>query len=142
MTRQGSARWEGALRDGKGTLTTESGVLLKTPYSYPSRFENSAGTNPEELLAAAHAGCFTMALTAQLGSSGVKPDSIYTTATVTLEKQPSGYMISGVHLDVTARIPGIDALLFERAAAQAKSTCPVSTALKTKITLEARLSAM
>lgn len=142
MTRQASARWEGALRDGKGTLTTESGVLLKTPYSYPSRFENSAGTNPEELLAAAHAGCFTMALTAQLGSSGIKPDGIYTTATVTLERQDSGYHISGVHLDVSARIPGIDPLLFERAAAQAKGTCPISTVLKTKITMEAKLSAL
>ncbi len=142
MNRQGSARWEGAYREGKGNLTSESGTLLKTPFSYASRYDNASGTNPEELLATAHAACYTMALAAQLGASGVKPDSIYTTATVTAEKDTGGYKITGVHLDVTARIPGVEWMVFDRAVENARSSYALSTSTKFKTTIEAKLSAM
>lgn len=140
MQRKGSAVWKGDLKQGKGTVSTASGVLKETQYSFATRFENGAGTNPEELIAAAHAGCFSMALSAQLGGMGITPESIETTATVTLEKQESGFAITAVHLDVTGRIPGNDSAKFEQAAKAAKEGCPVSKVLNAKITMEARLA--
>jgi osmotically inducible protein OsmC len=139
MKRTGSAAWQGGLRDGKGTVSTESGVLKDTQYSFSARFEDGAGTNPEELIAAAHAGCFSMALSGQLAQEGMTAESIRTTAAVSLEKQESGFAITAVHLDVTARIPGADEAAFERAANNAKSGCPVSKLLNAEITMEARL---
>jgi osmotically inducible protein OsmC len=139
MKRSASAHWQGGLRDGKGSLSTDSGVLSQTQYSFGTRFENGKGTNPEELIAAAHAGCFSMALSAQLEGVGVRPESIRTKATVTLEKDSAGFAITAVHLDVTAKIPGNDAKVFENAAASAKAGCPVSRVLNAKITMDARL---
>ena len=141
MQRKGSAVWKGGLKDGKGVVSTASGALKETQYSFATRFENGIGTNPEELIAAAHAGCFSMALSAQLGNLGITPESIETTATVTLEKQETGFAITAVHLDVTGRIPGGDKAKFEQAAKNAKEGCPVSRVLNAKITMEARLSA-
>jgi osmotically inducible protein OsmC len=140
MVRKASAVWNGSLKEGKGTISTESGVLSKTQYSFATRFENGAGTNPEELIAAAHAGCFTMALSAQLGNAGITPESLETTAAVTLEKLEAGFTITKVHLDVKARIPGVDKSAFEKAAADAKAGCPISRLLKAEITMTARLS--
>src|SRR5579862_644839 len=120
MQRTATAIWKGALKDGKGSISTQSGVLAETPYSFGTRFENGKGTNPEELIAAAHAGCFTMALSAQLGTMNLTPESLNTTATVSLEKLDAGWTISRVHLDVAARIPGATASAFEAAAASAK----------------------
>jgi osmotically inducible protein OsmC len=140
MIRKASAVWNGSLKEGKGTISTDSGVLSRTPYSFSTRFENGAGTNPEELIAAAHAGCFTMALSAQLGNAGITPESLETTAAVTLEKLEAGFTITKVHLDVTARIPGVDKAAFEKAAADAKAGCPISRLLKAEITMTARLS--
>ncbi len=139
MQRTASAVWTGALKDGKGSISTQSGVLADTQYSFSTRFENGKGTNPEELIAAAHAGCFTMALSAQLGTMNFTPQSLRTTATVTLEKLDAGWTISKVHLDVAARIPGISAAAFESAAASAKSNCPVSRLLRAEITMTASL---
>ena len=139
MKRKGSAVWQGGLRDGKGAVSTESGVLSNTQYSFSTRFEDGAGTNPEELIAAAHAGCFSMALSKQIEDAGMKADEIKTTATATLEKTDAGFTITKVHLDVTARIPGGDAAAFETAAGNAKAGCPVSRLLKAEITLDARL---
>ena len=139
MKRKGSAIWQGGLRDGKGTISTESGVLNGTQYSFSTRFESGAGTNPEELIAAAHAGCFTMALSKQLEDAGMKPEGINTTAEVTLEKTDAGFTITKVHLDVTARVTGGDRAAFETAANNAKAGCPVSRLLKAEITMEARL---
>ena len=141
MKRKGSAVWKGGLKDGKGSVSTESGALKGTQYSFATRFESGVGTNPEELLAAAHAGCFSMALSNQLGQAGMTADSIETTATVTLEKLESGFAITAVHLDVTARIPGGDQAKFEQAAAGAKAGCPVSKLFNAKITMEAKLVA-
>src|SRR5512141_532472 len=141
MQRKGSAVWRGGLKDGKGTVSTASGVLKDTQYSFATRFENGAGTNPEELIAAAHAGCFSMALSAQLGNQGMTPEAIETTATLTMEKQEAGFTITAVHLDVTARIPGGDRAKFDQAAKTAKEGCPVSRVLKAKITMEAKLVA-
>ncbi len=141
MQRKGSAVWRGGLKDGKGTVSTASGVLRDTQYSFATRFENGAGTNPEELIAAAHAGCFSMALSGQLGNAGMKADSIETIATVTIEKQDAGFAITAVHLDVTARIPGGDRAKFDQAAKSAKEGCPVSKVLNAKITMEAKLVA-
>src|SRR5712672_1078060 len=115
MVRKASAVWNGSLKEGKGAISTESGVLSKTQYSFSTRFENGRGTNPEELIAAAHAGCFTMALSAQLGNAGITPKSLETTAAVTLEKLEAGFTVSKVHLDVTADIPGVDQAAFEKA---------------------------
>jgi osmotically inducible protein OsmC len=140
MIRKASAVWNGSLKEGKGTISTDSGVLSKTPYSFSTRFENGAGTNPEELIAAAHAGCFTMALSAQLGNAGITPESLETTAAVTLEKLEAGFTITKVHLDVSARIPGVDRAAFEKAAADAKAGCPISRLLKAEITMTVRLS--
>ena len=139
MVRKGSAVWNGSLKEGKGTVSTESGVLSNTQYSFSSRFENGRGTNPEELIAAAHAGCYSMALSVQLGNAGVTPESLETTASVTLEKLDSGFTVTKVHLDLTARIPGIDKAVFEKAAADAKGGCPISKLLKAEITLTTKL---
>lgn len=139
MIRKASAVWNGSLKEGKGTISTESGILSKTQYSFATRFENGRGTNPEELIAAAHAGCFTMALSAQLGSAGITPESLETTAAVTLEKLDAGFTITKVHLDVAARIPGADKAAFEKAAENAKAGCPISRLLKAEITMTARL---
>jgi len=139
MKRNASAVWEGGLKDGKGQLTTQSGVLSNTQYSFSTRFEDGIGTNPEELIAAAHAGCFTMALSAQLEAAGVRATRLKTTATVTLEKDNSGFVISAVHLDLVASIPGSNREVFDKATAAAKSGCPVSRVLNAKITLDAKL---
>jgi lipoyl-dependent peroxiredoxin len=137
MQRNASAHWNGGLKDGKGTITSASGVLKNTPYSFSTRFEGQPGTNPEELIAAAHAGCFTMALSAQLGAAGMTAQSIDTTATVTLEKLDSGFAITSVHLQVKARIPGADKAKFDQAARNAETGCPVSKVLNAKITMDA-----
>lgn len=139
MNRTGSAHWSGGLKDGKGTVSTQSGVLKQTQYSFSTRFEDGIGTNPEELIAAAHAGCFSMALSAQLGSAGMTAESIDTTATVTLEKVGDGFGITKVHLDVKARIPGADKAKFEEATQNAKKGCPVSKVLNADITMDAQL---
>jgi osmotically inducible protein OsmC len=141
MKRKASAVWEGGLKDGKGKLSTASGVLSNTQYSFATRFESGVGTNPEELIAAAHAGCFSMALSGQLGNAGMTAKSIQTAATVTLEKTEAGFTITAVHLDVVAAIPGADAQAFATAAANAKAGCPVSRVLNAKITMDARLEA-
>ena len=139
MKRKGSAVWRGGLRDGGGAVSTESGVLSDTQYSFSTRFESGAGTNPEELIAAAHAGCFSMALSKQLEDAGMRADEIRTTAAVTLEKTDAGFAITKVHLDVSARVPDADAAAFETAANNAKAGCPVSRLLKAEITMDARL---
>lgn len=139
MKRNARAEWQGGLKDGKGTISTDSGVLNETQYSFSTRFEDGVGTNPEELIAAAHAGCFSMALSGQLGAAGMTAESIKTTATVTLEKLESGFAITKVHLDVTARIPGADEAAFNTAANNAKAGCPVSKVLNAEITMDARL---
>ncbi len=139
MIRKGSAEWRGSLREGKGTVSTESGMLTNAPYSFGTRFENGKGTNPEELIAAAHAGCFSMALSAQLGGAGITPESVRTTAAVTLEKVEGGFAVTSSHLDVTAKIPGVDRAAFEKAANEAKAGCPISKLLNAKITMDAKL---
>ena len=139
MVRKASAVWNGSLKEGKGTISTESGVLSNTRYSFSTRFENERGTNPEELIAAAHAGCFTMALSAQLGNEGLTAESLETTASVTLEKLEAGFTITKIHLDVTARIPGADRAAFDKAAANAKAGCPIFRLLKAEITMTAQL---
>ena len=139
MQRTASAAWSGGLKDGKGSISTQSGVLSDTQYSFGTRFENGHGTNPEELIAAAHAGCFTMALAAQLGTMNFTPQSLRTTATVTLEKLEAGWTISKIHLDLKAQIAGISADAFQSAAASAKANCPVSRLFKADITLNASL---
>lgn len=139
LKRTASAVWQGSLKDGGGTLSTPSGILKDTRYGFRTRFEDEPGTNPEELIGAAHAGCFSMALSAQLGQAGLTAESIRTTATVTLEKLESGFAITAVHLDLVARIPGADRQAFEAAANQAKEDCPLSKLFKAPITLDARL---
>ncbi len=141
MERKATAVWQGGLKDGKGTLTTESKVLSNTPYSFSTRFEGAPGTNPEELLGAAHAGCFSMALSMMLGEAGIKPERIETKAAVTLEKLETGFTITRVHLDVGVRAPGADRAKFDEAAAKAKAGCPLSKVLKAAISMEARLDA-
>jgi lipoyl-dependent peroxiredoxin len=139
MVRKASAVWNSSLKEGKGVISTESGVLAKTPYSFATRFEEGRGTNPEELIAAAHAGCFSMALSAQLGSANLTPESIETTAAVTLEKTDAGFTVTKIHLDVSARIPGAEQTAFEKAAEAAKAGCPISRLLKAEISMTARL---
>ena len=140
MKRKALAVWQGGLQDGKGSISTDSGVLKETQYSFSTRFENGVGTNPEELIAAAHAGCFSMALSAELGQAGIKPERIATTATVTLDKDPAGgFKISAVHLDVAVKIPGGDKAAFDKATAGAKANCPVSKVLRADITMDAKL---
>jgi osmotically inducible protein OsmC len=139
MQRKASAHWSGGLKDGKGTVSTDSGVLKETQYSFSTRFESGVGTNPEELIAAAHAGCFAMALSAQLGEAGMRADSIDVTATVTLDKVEGGFAVTSSHLDMRARIPGADRGKFDTAANNAKTGCPISKLLNAKITLDAKL---
>src|SRR5688572_4225148 len=139
MKRTASAEWNGSLKEGKGTITTGSTLLSNAQYSFGTRFEQGVGTNPEELIAAAHAGCFSMALSAQLGNAGFTPESIKTNATVTLEKTDNGFAITAVHLDVKAKVPGADQAAFEKAANTAKENCPVSKVLNAKITMDAKL---
>ena len=140
MKRNASAVWRGGLKDGKGTISTDSGVLKNTQYSFSTRFENGVGTNPEELVAAAHAGCFSMALSAQLETAGLRAEEINTTAAVTLEKVDAGWAVTAVHLDVDARIPGADQAKFDKAANDAKTGCPISRLLNAKITMNAKLN--
>jgi lipoyl-dependent peroxiredoxin len=139
MLRTGSAEWSGGLKDGRGTVSTQSGTLAGVPYSFAMRFESAKGTNPEELVGAAHAGCFSMALSGQLGAAGMTAESIRTTAHVTLEKVNGGFAVTSVHLDVAAKIPGADRAAFEKAANDAKTGCPISKLLNAKITMEAKL---
>lgn len=139
MKRNASAEWRGGLKDGKGVISTESGVLSNTQYSFGTRFENGKGTNPEELIGAAHAGCFSMALSAQLGEAGLTADRIATTAQVTLEKGEAGFAITAIHLTVRASIPGADQAKFMTAANNAKAGCPVSKVLNATITMDATL---
>ncbi len=139
MDRKASAHWQGGLKDGNGTISSESGVLKGTQYSFGTRFENGIGTNPEELIAAAHAGCFTMAVSGQLGSAGMTATSLDTTATVTMEKTDAGFTVTKIHLDLTAKIPGADKTAFDQAVATAKVNCPISRLLNAEITLDAKL---
>ena len=139
MKRNANAEWRGGLKDGKGTISTDSGVLENTQYSFSTRFEDGKGTNPEELIAAAHAGCFSMALSGQLGKAELTAESIKTTATVTLDKVDGNFTITEVHLQVTARVPGASQEQFDTAANNAKAGCPVSRVLNAKITLDAQL---
>jgi osmotically inducible protein OsmC len=139
MQRKASAVWQGGLKDGKGTISTDSGVLKQTQYSFSTRFENGVGTNPEELLAAAHAGCFTMALSAQLGNVGMTASKLETTATITLDKLPDGFAITKSHLDLVARVPGADKSKFDAAVKAAETGCPVSKLFKAEISVTARL---
>lgn len=139
MQRKASAVWKGGLKDGKGTVSATSGVLSNTPYSFATRFENTPGTNPEELIAAAHAACFSMALSAQLGAANLTPESINTSATLTLDKLDAGWTITAIQLDVSARVPTADESSFHKAAENAKAGCPVSKVLNAKITMNARL---
>jgi lipoyl-dependent peroxiredoxin len=139
MKRSASAAWKGGLKDGRGTISTQSGVLADTQYSFSTRFEEGKGTNPEELIAAAHAGCFTMALSAQLGNAGKTAESIQTEATVTMDKTDAGFTITAVHLKVRAKVPGASPGDFETAAEAAKKGCPVSRVLNAQITMEAKL---
>jgi len=141
MKRKASAVWRGGLKDGKGTISSESGVLKETPYSFSTRFENGIGTNPEELIAAAHAGCFSMAFSAELGKAGITPESIHTTATITMDKTDAGWTVTESHLDVAAKIPGVDPAKFTAAANAAKAGCPISRLLKANMTMNARLEA-
>ena len=141
MERTASAVWHGGLKDGKGSISTQSTTLKDTQYSFSTRFENGVGTNPEELIAAAHAGCFTMALSAQLTGAGTPPESLETTASVRLEKKDDGFAITAIHLVTKAKVPGADKAAFDKAAADAKAGCPISKLFKgnAEITLDAQL---
>jgi osmotically inducible protein OsmC len=139
MKRTASAQWRGDLKSGKGSLSTASGVLSGTPYSFHTRFEDGQGTNPEELLAAAHAGCFTMALSAQLAGAGLTAESMETTCSISLEKQPDGFAITESHLDLKARVPGATQEQFDTAVNAAKAGCPVAKLYKANITLTSKL---
>ena len=139
MKKTASAIWQGGLKDGKGLLSTESGALKQNPYGFNTRFEDTPGTNPEELIGAAHAGCFSMALSMMLGDAGLTPERIDTAAEVTLDKQPDGFAITAVHLVLRAKVPGASAEQFEEIANKAKADCPVSKVLNAKITLDASL---
>jgi osmotically inducible protein OsmC len=141
MKRTASAVWTGGLKDGKGKLTSQSGILSNTPYAFNNRFDSEPGTNPEELIGAAHAGCFTMALSGKLGEAGMTAESLKTIATVTLEKLESGFTITAIHLDLVAKIPGANRDAFDDAINKAKVGCPVSKVLNAKITLDAKLEA-
>jgi len=139
MKRTASAIWTGDLKQGKGSLTTQSGVLKETPYSFSTRFEQGTGTNPEELIAAGHAGCFTMATAAFLGRAGFTPEKLSTQAALTLEQVEGNWTITAIHLEMTAKVPKIDKQKFDEIAADAKANCPVSRLLNAKITLSAKL---
>ena len=140
MRRKGSAVWRGGLKDGKGTVSTESGVLSDAQYSFGTRFEEGKGTNPEELIGAAHASCFSMALSKQLEDAGAKAEEIDTTATVRLEKTDAGFTVTSVHLDVTVKAPGLEQSAFETATNNAKAGCPISRLLNAEITMNAKLA--
>jgi len=139
MQRKASAVWKGGLKDGKGAISSASGILNNTPYSFSTRFESVPGTNPEELIAAAHAACFSMALSAQLSGANLPPSSIETSATLTMEKQDAGWTITAIHLDVVGRVPGADAATFQKYAEAAEKGCPVSRVLKAEISMNATL---
>jgi osmotically inducible protein OsmC len=139
IKRRGSASWQGGLKDGKGTISTESGALKAYPYGFASRFEGQRGSNPEELIGAAHASCFTMALSLILGEAKLTAQQMDTTAEVTLEQVPDGFAITSIHLTLKAKIPGADQTTFEKLAAKAKAGCPVSKLFKAEITLDASL---
>jgi osmotically inducible protein OsmC len=139
MNRKASAVWRGNLKDGNGRISTDSGVLKETQYSFSTRFENGSGTNPEELIAAAHAGCFAMAFSAELGKAGITPDSISANATVSLEKTDAGFTVTQSHLEVVARVPGADRGKVQEIANAAKAGCPISRLLKANITMEAKI---
>ena len=141
MDSKASAVWKGSLKDGSGEVSSESGVLSSAAYTFATRFEGKPGTNPEELIAAAHAGCFSMALSAQLGGAGLTPDHVSTTATVTLEQTEGGFAVTKVHLDVSARVPGADQAAFDTAAGNAKAGCPISKLLNAEISMDAVLEA-
>lgn len=139
MKRKASAVWRGGLKDGKGTISTESGTLKDTQYSFSTRFESGVGTNPEELIAAAHSGCFAMAFSAELGKAGLTPESISATATVSLDKTNEGFSVTESHLDVTAKVPGADKAKVEQIANAAKAGCPISRVLNAKVTMTLNL---
>ena len=139
MKRKASAVWNGDLKTGRGSISTDSGTLSKTPYSFSTRFESGQGTNPEELVAAAHAGCFTMALSAELGKLGLTPESLSTTATVTLDRVDGAFAVTESHLEVVAKIPGASAEALTQAARTAETGCPISKLLNTRITMNAKL---
>ena len=139
MEKKASAVWSGDLKTGKGSISTETGVLSNAPYGFVSRFEGGKGTNPEELIAAAHAGCFSMALSGQLGSAGLTAQKIETSATVTMNKLEQGWTVTDVHLQVKANVPGADQASFEKSANAAKAGCPISRLLNAKITMDAQL---
>jgi osmotically inducible protein OsmC len=141
MKRNASAEWQGDLKTGKGTVSTESTVLSKAQYSFGTRFENGKGTNPEELIAAAHAGCFTMALSGQLGSAGLTPQRLNTTATVSFEKVDAGWTVTQIHLDVKGKVPNADQAAWDKATQAAKAGCPISRLLNTTITMDEKLEA-
>lgn len=140
MKQKASAQWQGSLKEGTGTLSTGSGALVDKPYSFKTRFEGEQGTNPEELIGAAHAGCFSMAFSMILGLAGFTPDKIETSATITLEPKDGGFAITASHLDVIASIPGIDDATFQELAGKAKAGCPVSKLLNATITMDAKLA--
>ncbi|MBT3315516.1 MAG: OsmC family protein [Anaerolineae bacterium] len=140
MKRKASAVWNGGLKGGKGTMSSDSGVLADTQYSFSTRFENGIGTNPEELIAAAHAGCFSMALSAELEKAELMAESVSTNATLTFEKTDAGFTITKIHLDVIAKVPGADAEAFAKIAEGAKGGCPVSRVLNAEITMDAKLA--
>ncbi|HAI35640.1 MAG: OsmC family protein [Alcanivorax sp.] len=139
MNKFASAHWEGDIKKGKGTISTQSGALKEQPYGFNTRFEDEPGTNPEELIGAAHAGCFSMAFSLELGNAGYTADSIDTKAKVTLDKDGDGFSITRIHLDMNAKIPGIDDAEFQKIANGAKEGCPVSKVLNAEITLDAKL---
>jgi lipoyl-dependent peroxiredoxin len=139
MKRSGSAVWQGDLKNGKGMVSTDSGVLSNQQYSFGTRFENGQGTNPEELIAAAHAGCFTMALSAQLGNAGLTPEKLETKATVTLDKLDAGWAVTHIHLDVKGRVPKADQAAWEKATQAAKTGCPISKRRQATIEMHAKL---
>ena len=139
MKRTAFAIWNGGIKDGKGTLSTESGALSNLPYSFSMRFEGEPGTNPEELIAAAHAGCFTMDLSGRLGRSNMTAEKLHTTAMLTMDKGDKGFSVSAIHLEVVAKIPNADAEAFQAAVTKAKEGCPISRLLNTHITVSARL---
>ena len=139
MQRKASAVWKGGLKDGQGSLSAPGGALNNTQYSFATRFENAAGTNPEELIAAAHAGCFSMALSAQLGGANLTPESISTNVTLSLDKLDSGWTITASHIDVVGKVPGANAETFQKYAEAAEKGCPVSKVLNAKITMTAKL---
>ncbi len=139
MQRKASAQWKGGLKDGKGVVSTASGALRNVPYTFSMRFEDAPGTNPEELVAAAHAGCFSMALSGELGKAGYRPESIETKATLNFDKTDAGFTVTSIHLDTVAKVPGADPAKFQAAAKAAEKGCPISRLLRADITMTAKL---